>query len=339
MRTPKYISPTSLAKYYDDRDEYYLQYLAENRPPRFPQTKPMSIGSAFDAYVKTYLHYILFGNYGKDDEFKLQKIMKAQVEPQNYAWAVENGKYVFECYKKSGALADLMIELQAAQDNPKFEFTIQNRVGVEATFGGVPLLGKPDIFFISEGGAHVILDWKVNGYCSKSATSPKPGYVKIRDSWGPETAKASRGKDMHKDVQLMQFSGIDINIATFFEAVDVTWANQLSIYGWVLGEPIGGKTVIGIDQIVAKPRGGDQYPLLRVATHRSRVSEGYQEKLFALIKAMWTSIETGHIFTDMTKELSNERCSMLDEYHKAFAKTDDPREQWFQNATRQSREY
>ena len=54
---------------------------------------------------------------------------------------------------------------------------------------------------------------------------------------------------------------------------------------------------------------------------------------------MWKIIEGGHIFDDMTREESNERCLMLDDYHEAFKPTDDPKEQWFQNATRNVRDF
>lgn len=61
MRKPDYISPTALKLYRDNRDEYYLRYLADTKSPRDGQTQPMSIGSAFDAYVKSDIHTKLFG--------------------------------------------------------------------------------------------------------------------------------------------------------------------------------------------------------------------------------------------------------------------------------------
>ena len=52
MRTPKYISPSALKLFEKNPTEYYLKYLADAHPPRSPQTQPMSVGSAFDAFVK-----------------------------------------------------------------------------------------------------------------------------------------------------------------------------------------------------------------------------------------------------------------------------------------------
>ena len=49
------------AMFEKDHDEFYLKYLSENRPGRLPQTLPMSVGSAFDARVKSSLHEAIFG--------------------------------------------------------------------------------------------------------------------------------------------------------------------------------------------------------------------------------------------------------------------------------------
>lgn len=69
---------------------------------------------------------------------------------------------MFECYLKSGALSNMMIELNRAAGEPRFEFSIQGTVSGEV--GEIPLLGRPDIFFINDQGARVIWDWKVNGF-------------------------------------------------------------------------------------------------------------------------------------------------------------------------------
>ena len=106
MRKRAYLSPSAVEIFYEDPDRYYTQYLCETQLPRDPQTAPMSIGSAFDAYAKSYLHMVLFGDQG-DDRFSLQNLFESQVEPHNRDWAFKHGAYVFDCYKKSGALADL----------------------------------------------------------------------------------------------------------------------------------------------------------------------------------------------------------------------------------------
>jgi len=325
MRTPKYLSNTSISLFHSDRMEFYLKYLADNRPPRFKQTQPMSVGSAFDAFVKSYIVEKLFGTV--PPEYERDTIFTTQVEEHNRDWARVAGEHVFTCYKRSGALADLMLELELAEAAPRFEFT------VERTIRGVPLLGKPDVWFITKEGMHVLIDWKVNGYCAKRTTSPKKGYIKVVDGWDPKEAKASRNnRAMHKDAQILRIGGILCNVAVHLEDVDIKWADQTALYGWLMGEEIGAKFMTGIDQIVCKP--GKDKPLIRIARHRCRVSEAYQQGLWLRVKKVWDTIQSGHIFEDITREKSDARCLMLDDYHKAYEGTD-RNERWFQEITRE----
>lgn len=320
MREMKYLSPTSIDLFYKDRTEFYLRYMAEHRPPRIPQTMPMSIGAAFDAYVKSYM---VAGLIGDVERFRFDTIFETQVEPQNRDWGREHGKFVFDEYVKSGALADLMIELEGAVQQPRFEYTIEGRVAHETQAGGVPLLGKPDVYYVNRHDAHVIHDWKVNGYCSKSATSPKKGYTKVRP-----------GNKKHKDAQLLVMQGVEINAAHYLEQIEESWAKQLAIYGWVLGEPIGSKFLTGIEQIVGNKEIG-----LRVATFRTRISESFQLDWYARVHFVWSTIKSGHIFTDMSREESVARGALLDDYHAAFEDSDTAEGAWFAEATREHKEF
>lgn len=327
MRVPKYLSNTSITLFYKDRMEFYLKYLADHRPPKFKQTLPMSVGSAFDAYVKSYIVEKLFGrDRAVTDGYEIKHLLKLQVEEHNLEWATEAGRYTFECYKRSGALADLMIELELADAEPRFEFTKR------LTIKDIPLLGKPDVWFVTKEGMHVLIDWKVNGYCAKRNVSPKKGYIKIMDGWDHKVTKPSKNhRAPHKDAQILKVGGIMVNLGCNLEDVDATWAQQTTLYAWLMGEPIGSKFIIGIDQIVAKPNG--ERPLLRVARHRSRVTPEYQTELWNKIEHVWDTIQSGHIFDDMERDRSDARCRTLDEYHKAYEGTD-PNEKWFQEATR-----
>lgn len=338
MRVPEYLSPTSISKFYADRQEFYLNYLADKRPPRMAQTKPMSIGSAFDAYVKNYITDRLGI---KDDAFEIENILIAQVEEENRPWAREEGKYVFDCYKRSGALADLMLELELASETPRFEFTIREQV-ISEKLGAITLLGKPDIYFKTKDGANVIYDWKVNGYCSKSGMSPKAGYKKIRDSWDSSVAKPSRGAGQpHRDYQGFLSSGIEINLERPFEAVDKGWTDQLCIYSWLLGAALGSKIIVGIEQLVCKP--SDPRPLIRCVSHRGLISPSYQAELFARIEHVWKTIADGveYIFADegLSPKDSASRCEMLDSYYKVYEINDDTSDEdkWFAEMTRGQR--
>lgn len=325
MREVKYLSPSSIRKFYDNRSEFYLSYLTEERPPKMSQTQPMSVGSAFDAFIKNHLAEKLVGSV--EDRFKLETILESQVEEPNRTWAPDKGAFIFEQYKALGALADLMLELEKALDVPRMEFKVEGRVAHESVVGGIPLLGKPDLHFMLRSQRHCVYDFKVNGFCGKSATSPKAGYMKCRggsrDSGGP-----------HKNAVLMDIDGITVNIADYLESFAEDWAEQLAIYAWLLGEPVGGDFIVGIEQIVSQgaKTAVDGLPRLRVASHRSRISKPFQEGLFKKIARCWEIIESGWIFDDLTREQSDQRCRELDQYHKAFATGEaakDPKEQWF----------
>jgi len=293
MRIPKYLSPTSIALWQYDIEEFYQKYLSDNKRAREPQTQPMSIGSAFDAFIKSYLYERLVGD--GNNKYQREAIFEQQVEPHNRDWALVEGAFVFEEYKKAGCLADLMLELKRAIDVPRFEFVIEDTV--TTNIGEIPLLGIPDIFFLNDAGAKVILDWKVNGYCRQGNTSPMKGYVKLRP-----------GNKIHRDCHLMMINGVLINVAMHLEDGNKSWADQLSIYSWLLGEDFGSEQmIVGIDQIVGNRS------KLRFATHRLRISPDYQFELLALIEQIWETVNSGWIFRSMTEEESVARCKLLDQ--------------------------
>ena len=306
MRKLEYLSPTSVKSFYDDLDNFYILYLSDNRPPRPKQTQPMSIGSSFDAYVKSYLHEQL---YGPDDKYELKTLFEAQVEPHNRDWAWEHGAHAFKLYKESGALADLTLELGNAIGTPKFELSIQGIVSqqdpIRNTVKDVVLLGKPDLFFLNEEGYTVILDWKVNGWCSKYGQSPKKGYLKIR-------CDDRTIIDHHKDAIPMRWHGLMINLAHYLEDIDHDWGCQLAIYGWLVGEEIGSEFITCIDQLVCRPNATGPYPRVKIAQHRLRVSSKFQISLFDKVHHAWEVINSDHIFRDKTSEESYAHCLMLD---------------------------
>lgn len=325
MREVKYLSPTSIQVWERDRREFYLQYLADNRPPRMPQNKAMAIGAAFDAYIKAYLTSALFGKESKDT-FDLTNLFEAQVEKHNRTWAWEHGKYAFETYKSSGALADLMLELQGSTDTPRFEMTIENRVAHSLVAGGVPFLGKPDIYYTKRGSQQKIIhDWKVNGYMSAKTTSPKKGYVELYD------AGVRRG--FHAKAMPMMVDGLYVNVGSPLESVDLGWATQTAIYAWILGEGVGSKFLVGIHQLCCRagdPEGVTK-PVIRVAAHRNYISPAFQESLMARCAEIWRRIEKGLIF-DQDNE---ETCVALDQYYKIYENTDNnPDSDWFNEVTR-----
>jgi len=299
VRIPKYMSPSSLKIFEKDPEDFAVKYLLKNRPDRPPQTQPMSVGSAFDAYVKSYLYKNLFGNYGPKGEYEKDAIFESQVERHNWDWAREAGQICFDQYKTRGALSDLMLELSQAIGPPRFEFSLQDFVEFESY--SVPLLGKPDCYFVNAQGVRVVYDWKVNGYCAKRNTSPMKGYVCCRDAKG--------GRNAHKDAVIAPFMGIPINVMMHMEDGNKEWADQLSIYSWLVGEPIGSeKVVFGIDQITGPG-------CSRISSHRLRIKPAWQYRLMERICQVWSIVESGHIFRDMTKAENDARLQLLEDLH------------------------
>ena len=290
MRQPKYLSPTSVSLFYKDRTEFYLRYLADDRPPRMPQTEPMGLGSGFDAFVKAYISDTL-----KLDLFEKRSLFELQVEKQNWDSLWIKSEEVFNEYLRCGALADLIREVELADSVVRMEDTVRK------TINGVPLLGKPDLFFFI-GDIPVIIDWKVNGYFSKAGMSPAKGYTHRFDT-GVQ----------HKNAVLGRASGIEINTAQTMEQKDASWGAQLTTYAWLLGAPIGGKLITGIDQLSF--RNGKQ----TCSKHRERISPQFQRDLMMKYEHCWKTIQGGHIFDDLTAEESVTKQKTLDERHKAFA--------------------
>jgi hypothetical protein len=325
MRVPKQLSHSGFSLWEKNPDEFYLKYLSERRPPRVPQERPAAVGSAFDACVKSAVHVAIFGA-GSDPNYQFPALFEAQVEPQNRDWALDEGKYVFDRYVLSGFYDDILALLKAAKEPPRFEFA------VEATIHGVPFMGKPDCRFVTAGGVNVVHDWKCNGYCSKYTTSPCKSYMRCRDGYA--SAKPSKSHHTeHREFLAYQHGDLTIN-TTYLEAANTDWADQLSLYGWALGERIGDENVVlSIHQIVAKPM-PEGRPHLRVAQYRARVEAVYQQELAARLRRCWDAITSGHIFLALSREDSDARCQVLDETAVGLQSDGSSLESYFNEATR-----
>jgi hypothetical protein len=313
-RKPQYLSPTSIKLFYKDKEEWYMNYIAPVRPPRFPQTLPMSIGSAFDAYVKNRLYENLHGP-NSNPAFSFEALFESQVEKQNRDSARRDGQIAFTIYEMSGALADLTAELQLASNDPKFEIEVRGVIPNQITsipkpVGNLTLMGKPDLYFIDRDGTTVIYDWKVNGFYSNTRVYPKRGYV--------ECLTKDKRLGQHKDCLLSLRGGLQYNSMTSIEHVEQDWATQLATYGWVCGERIGSDFLVGIDQLAGKPTE------LRVARHRSLISREFQIDVYRKYCEVQIAIETGHYFTDLSKAENDATCDHLDRKAVVFGDTSDP---------------
>jgi len=329
MRLPKTLSYSSMSFWEKQPEEFYLRYLAEHRPPRLPQEPPMAVGSAFDAYVKNTLAYDLFGR-DMPAQLEFGAIFEAQVEPPNRDFALKAGKHVWKSYKLCGAYDNLLDLLQKSTKPPRFEFTVEGKIG-EA-----PFLGKPDLGFTPDlgyGPFNCIFDWKVKGYCSKYGASPSKGYEICLDGFKAEKTSRSHGKE-HAKFLARDYRGMTIN-SGYLEFCNAEYADQLTLYGWLLGERVGDETVVlGIEETVAKYMGEGHAPQLRYARHRARVKAEYQEKLFTRVQHCWQAVTSGHVFTDMSREDNDARCEVLEQMSLGLATDISEEGEWFNEVTR-----
>lgn len=284
-----------------DVDEWCLRYLTDDRPDREPQGNAAGVGSAFDARVKAHMYTHSYGPGYMPEKYSYEALFEKQVEPQNRDFAGPAGDHVFECYQISGFLDRLKALADKAVQSPQYEFRVEREVG------GVPLLGLPD-GFIQLPEVDVILDFKVNGYCSKSAVSPNPGFLLCCD--GYTAAKQSRSHNTsHKSAEIRDYRGV--KIGGWMEDFSEAWASQLTGYGWCLGEAIGSENVVlMIHQVVAKPI-PEMRPLLRFAEFAGPVRKPYQEFLLQRYLKCWRAITENHVFQDLSVEESRKRFDLL----------------------------
>lgn len=308
MRKPEYLSPTSMSKWASDPNAYYLHYLSDSPPPREPQTVPMAVGSAFDAYVKSYLYEKLFGDPGapgNDPAFKRDAIFEEQVAKHNRDAARKDGEHCFWAYKHLGALDDILLELGRSRERPQFEMDVRGAVthGHYGTVQSVPFRVKPDLHYVNEHGAKVILDWKVNGFYSKSGQSPTPGFVRAR--------RSGKMPWTHDDCTLGTHKGLIVNTKAGLEKYNEEWARQCSVGAWVCGAEVGSEFVAIVHQLACRP--GTSRPEITVAEHIAFVSPEYQRSVHLEAVQMWQAINSDHVFRHLSFEESRDLCALLDQ--------------------------
>lgn len=300
-RLPKYLSYSALIKSEEDTDEYALRYLFSDKPVREPQGQAAGVGSAFDARVKSHMYERIYGPGYEPDKYSYEALFNKQVEPQNREYCAPAGDHVFEAYKISGFLTMLEELCELAIEPPRFEFDSEKEVG------GVPLLGKPDGFIRLKSGI-LILDFKVNGYCSKTAVSPNPGFMLCKDGF-IATKQNKSHNTIHKNAEIKEVMGV--KCGGYMEDASEAWASQLSGYAWTTGAEVGDENFITmIHQCVAKPVIGLR-PLLRFSQYAGPVRSNFQVHLLGRYQKLWNSIKSGHIFTNLSKAENDVRLEML----------------------------
>lgn len=299
FRMPKGLSPSALARWEDRREEYYERYISPVRSPRPPQVNYMAVGSAFDAFVKSEIHSMVFGDaMTKGSQFDFQRLFESQVEEHIRDNVFKKAEFLFSEYKKTGAFGELAHEILKSPYAPEMEFQ------VETVVNGVPIFGYPDLRYVTRELVHVITDFKVNGSYSKHGVSPVQGYKRAVSLKKDGSLK----EEVHKKYRPKQFKDIELseNCLSDFSR---DWATQLTMYAWCLGEKPGEEDyVVRMEQLACRPDNK-----VKFATHVSQISGRFQFDVMRRLVEAWGFIEKGHIFTDLAFEENLEHCELIDQ--------------------------
>jgi hypothetical protein len=293
-RKPDFLSYSALKVFEEDPGDFYQRYMNPARPAKPPQADYMAVGSAFDALVKNAIYTDIHGS-AEGTPYAWPDIFHDQVE-ELMRPILPLADNLFQQYKDCGAYASLLLEVVASPEPPRMEFTVKREIE------GVPLLGKPDLKYTTIDGLHVIADWKMNGSTSKTGASPQVGY-RICFDYGSRTHRTCHKK----------FSPVlDRGVIRSLVPMDVTtdyWGEQMALYAWLLGEPVGSQDFVAhIEQVACRPVKGKNYPRAKFAQHVALVSEQAQRALMERFKVCWNAVQTEHVFVDSSKEVSDHKC-------------------------------
>jgi hypothetical protein len=165
-----------------------------------------------------------------------------------------------------------------------------------------------------------------------------------RDGYVATKQSKSHGTQ-HTNYMAYNHRGLTINVG-YMEYCHAEYADQLCLYGWLLGEKAGDENVVCmIEEIVAKPvpppskDAPKPPPLLRVANHRARVKADYQQKLQDRVGRCWNAITTGDIFPDMTHEENVSRCEVLEDMALSLGKSAGQYDDWFNTVSRDTNKW
>lgn len=316
----EFISPSALGTWLENQIEYYHKYVAAQRPPRIPQNAAMSVGSSFDSYVKARLHTDIFGEEEtKRKGYDFETLFEKSVEAQNRDFALKAGADSYRQYIASGAYGKLLLAANQGSE-VRFEYTLDGRsepmkapstAKVETT--PVVIYGKPDMSFRTKGGVFIMLDWKVNGYCSKSGHSPAQGYI-LKHGTGA----------MHKDAHPAYHGDVEHNLYNNVETVKPDWGRQLCAYSWLNGAEVGSEYIVQVEQLAF--RNGTA----TVVTHRCMLSQEFQHATFDQFQHLWDIVKSGWFFRDLPREESDAKCKTLDVTAAAY-EGEDERDEWLRS--------
>ncbi len=303
---PERYSPSACSKFYSDRAEYYLMYLAPTKAPRMQSTEAMALGNFFDSVVTNAIAIIF---YGADDvrtetEFSYETLMEGCHQEHLDNKKLEAiAKDLFAQYKSTGAFAALCKDLRLADEG---SIQLQQALYFNAP-AGYTVMGYQDLSYTTgKGSVRHIRDFKCNGYFSKAGITLIKGYQEAY----PLDVK--RVKYPHKDCFMSTHkNGFKFSLGCASKNIP-QYARQLATYGWALNgnkAPVPELT-LGIDQVSCK-RGSPRDPNIMFARTTHFIKEDAQLQLLKEYDFMHETIISGHIFDDLTREQSDAKCVEL----------------------------
>lgn len=289
----KYFSPSSFLCYSRSPETFYQRYIAPDRK-RDPPIPAMSVGTAFDCIVKA----AFWRDLGYEDEAVVAEKDLGGIFKEHQDFALDAGHYILHQYRKYGAYDELMEVLGESPIKPLME------KGTHGMIRGVPLYGIVDMFFLTKEHVPVILDFKVNGYCSNYPKSPTKGWSVLY--CGDKVVRSG-----YKKAELQWINGMPMNRVGSMEEDGYDWAVQLTFYRWLFHEWCQDEVpMYCIDQCVCKPQ--EPRPILRFARHIRQINPLWQNKLATEVQERWESFNKGHFMLNRTLEESKARCLILD---------------------------
>lgn len=116
----------------------------------------------------------------------------------------------------------------------------------------------------------------------------------------------TNGKAHKKFVPVEHRGGLVVSALPMNQTTDY-WADQLSTYAWCLGEPVGSQDfIVRIEQLAVRPG-----LRTKCCVHQSTVEAEYQHELIERYKKVWSDCQSGHIFSDLPRDASDEKCNAL----------------------------
>ena len=249
-----YFSSSSFTQFKERPIEFYIQRLGPKdlALPYEPQGLAQAMGIGFDEAVKAEI-------MGRDLDW-------SSVEIAEKDQVIADSLGLLKAYKECGAL-DRVLALGPVGDEVKVEGF--------APGSDVPLLGYVDLVVQPDYLCAHALDWKVyGGGTPATARSPNKGYLRRYLADGPVLGK----KAEHALAR------------SYFEELSPKWAQQLSMYAWMLNPEDGARGIIrerpGAIEQVTFSRG-----VVTFTQYRAWISKEFQVNLRDELVAAWETVQ------------------------------------------------